>query len=141
MTEIEETDEGFETRTMERAFKRAVEAEARAYAAEADSAKLRAALEAIVLLDRSKPYEYGERRPSDGTPPPEGRWITPREKAALTLGSGPPPPGERERVLTALKEIRAEAAEWRETHGEDDDVPDYASGLLSAVLDIEEAMR
>lgn len=98
-------EQGFRARVMERAFKRAADAEARAYAAEADSAKLRAALEAIMLLDRSKPYEYGERRPSDGASPPDGRWITPREKAALALGGGAPPPGERERLRAEAEHI------------------------------------
>ena len=47
---------------------------------------LRKLLEAIVLNDRSEPYEYGEKRLRDGAEPSPGkRWNTPREMARAAL--------------------------------------------------------
>lgn len=50
------------------------------------AARFERALEDIVRLDRSKPYGYGEVRPSDRLSPPAGRrWNTPRERAEIEL--------------------------------------------------------
>lgn len=49
---------------------------------------------------------------------------------------------ERQKIAHVIEEIRAEAAEWADHHRPDlTDESDYASGLLSAALDVEEAMR
>jgi hypothetical protein len=44
------------------------------------------------------------------------------------------------RVEAALRECEAEAEEWRRVHGESDEEVDYASGLLSAVVDVRAAL-
>ncbi len=48
---------------------------------------------------------------------------------------------ERARLHQAIEELRTEATEWADDHPRGTDEVDYASGLLSAVHDIEEAMR
>jgi hypothetical protein len=43
-------------------------------------------LRAIVLSDRSRPYEHREMRAADAERPPAGaRWMTPRELAERAL--------------------------------------------------------
>ena len=55
-------------------------------ALQARIAELEAGMESIVMLDRSKRYEYGEPRQSDGQKPGTGeRWLTPAEKAKAFL--------------------------------------------------------
>lgn len=145
MTEIEETDEGFQARTMERAFKRATDAEAGAYAAEA---RLEHVLRAWREVEAARQDVDAPRGPARLSGPAEDDFERANErfKAALAereriFAETAIEVSERSRVLAALHAIRAEAEAWREDNGERDDAPDYASGLLSAVHDIEEAMR